>query len=431
LHEIVLSDLEPNLNHARTVLPPNIRDVILGAVLKPRFCTKFSRISDQFANNSCFTQTSFDEGYIVATNRSESICEVEFKLGKGSRSSFTNDCVSFLNRTPAALLTESKAERGYRLALGELPQPVNAPHISIPSTLSLPEAILRILRHSFQHFLDNHPGVTLSGVPESIHQMRVALRRLRSAVRVFGPVLHLEGANVLLEDLKTLFFKLGEVREADVFIGETLPTLTQAGLGARLESVLLREISAFRERAYCGVRGDLTSPEVACLVVQLNEWFESGSWLKADRPIDALLIERSIEEFAAPRIRAMFFKLLRQGYKARLGTLEDWHRARITAKKLKYAGEPLFGSLAPKVDTERLSKQLRRLQNALGRLNDLQTLPLLLARVRPSVRPAGRRSFEAAEQFCRGWSAAAAAFLIGRAEDAMKEFAKIGFDASA
>ena len=381
--------------------------------------------------NSCTTRTSFDEGFIEARGRSELISEVEFKLKSGRLSSYTEECLLFLGRVPAALLVESKAARGYRLAGGELPRAVKAPHLAVPWNLPLPEAIIRILRHSFQHFLDNHPAVTLSGAPETIHQMRVAMRRLHSAFRMFGPALRLEGANGLLEGLKVLFAKLGEVREADVFVGETLPSITQAGLGARLESILFREITAFRDRVYREAHDELMSPEVARLVVQLNDWIESGNWLKADKPIDVLLVERSAEDFAVPRIRALYAKLLKQGSRARHGTLDDWHRTRIAAKKLRYACEPLFGVLAPKIDTERLSKQLSRLQTSLGHLNDLQTITPFLARVRPYVQGRNRRNFEAGEHFCRGWSGAATAILIGHAEDSIRGFAKIGLDAPA
>jgi triphosphatase len=194
-HEIALSDLQPNLDHAHVLLPPNVRDVISPSALKPRFRTRFSRISHQFKDDSCTTRTSFDEGHIEATGRSELISEVEFKLRDGSLGSYTKECLAFLDRVPAALLAENKAARGYRLASGELPCAVKAPHFAIPWDLPLPEAILRILRHSLQHFLDNHPAVTLSGAPESIHQMRVAMRRLRSAIRMFSPVLRLEGTH--------------------------------------------------------------------------------------------------------------------------------------------------------------------------------------------------------------------------------------------
>src|SRR4029078_8158040 len=166
---------------------------------------------------------------------------------------------------------------------------------------------------------------------------------------------------------------LGGRAEGDVFVAQTLLPLAAADLGKTLESVLRREIAAFRAAAYERARTELTSAEFARLVVQLNDWIESKNWLKADRPIDALLVERAAEDFAVPRIRALHGKLLRQGAKARCGTLDDWHRTRIAAKRLRYAGEPLFQALAPKIDTERLSKQLRRLQNFLGRLHDLHT----------------------------------------------------------
>jgi CHAD domain-containing protein len=248
---------------------------------------------------------------------------------------------------------------------------------------------------------------------------------------MFAPVLRLEDTRGLFQALKTIFTQLGGVREADVFIAETLLPLAAAGLGKTLESVLRREIAAFRAAAYERARTELTSAEFARLVVQLNDWIESKNWLKADRPIDALLVERAAEDFAVPRIRALHAKLLRQGAKARCGTLDDWHRTRIAAKRLRYSGEPLFQALAPKIDTERLSKQLSRLQNSLGRLNDLQTIAPFLARVRPHVQGRSRRNFEAAEHFCRGWSGAAAASLVDHAEEAMKGFERIELDASA
>jgi len=428
-HEIELSDLQPNPDPARSVLPPPVRAAIAQATLKPRFRTRFSRISYQWANDSSATRTLLDEGHIEADGRSELISEVELKLKGGQLASYSDECLSLLRRAPASLLVEGKASRGYRLASGELPRGVNATHVSISGDVPLPEAILRVFRHSFQHFLDNHPAVTLTGTPESIHQMRVSLRRLRSVIRVFSPVLCLEGANDLIGDIKTLFAKLGEAREADVFLGETLPAISRAGLCATFESVLVREVTTFRDRVYHEIREELMSADIARLVVQLNNWIEGGTWLKANRPIDALLIERSVEDFALPRISSLCSKLLKHGAKARHGTLDDWHRARIAAKKLRYAGEPLFGALATRFDIEGLSKQLSRLQTSLGRLNDLETVTPFLARVRSHIQGRSRRNFEAAECFCNGWACATSATMIGQAENAIESFAKIGLDA--
>src|SRR6476661_4460705 len=207
-HEIVLSDLEPNLEHARALLAPDLRDVISPSALKPRFRTRFSRISHQFANDSCITRASFDGGCIEATGRSELISEVEFKLKGGRLNSYTQECVSFLAEVPAALLIESKAARGYRLAAGELP-------------------------HGFQHFLDNYPAVTLAAEPEGIHQMRVAVRRLLSAIRMFAPVVRLEDTSGLFQALKTIFTQLGGVREVTCSSRRRFSRLPQRASGKR------------------------------------------------------------------------------------------------------------------------------------------------------------------------------------------------------
>jgi triphosphatase len=231
--EISLSALQPNLDHVRTLIPPNVRDAISPSALKPCFRTRFSRISHQFANDSRTTQISFDDGHIEARGRSQAISEVEFKLKGGELASYTKDCLAFLGRVPAALLVESKAARGYRLAADELPCAVSASDLIIPWNVPLPEAITGVLRHSFQHFLDNHPAVTLGGAPESIHQMRVAMRRLRSAIRMFGPVLRLESASSLLQRFRAIF------TAQDIF----LPLSRLPMVGTCLESIGGRKLS--------------------------------------------------------------------------------------------------------------------------------------------------------------------------------------------
>ena len=100
-------------------------------------------------------------------------------------------------------------------------------------------------------------------------------------------------------------------------------------------------------------------------------------------------------------------------------SLEEWHRARIAAKVLRYGGEPLFGTLAPRIDAGRLAKQVSRLQTSLGHLNDLQTIAPFLARVKPHVQDANQGDFTAGEHFCRGWSGAATAALLGNSREAM------------
>jgi triphosphatase len=419
-HEIALSDLQPNIDHARAFLPASVGQAISRSALKPRFRASTNRISRFITNKDCIANITFDQGTMKAPRGTEPISEIGLELQSGRLDAFAKECLSFLDQVPAGILVEGNAARGYRLVSGEPARAARLKRIVVPPQTPLPEAILRILRHGLQHFLDNHPAVTLSGEAESIHQMRVGMRRLRSAIRMFSPVLCLEGTTALFASLRVLFAKLGDVREADVFVQETLPQIGEAGLGERLEAVLRTEIEAFRRKAYHDVREALMSPDFARAVVRLNEWVETGNWLKADQPVDALLAERAAEDFAVPRVTRLYAKLIRCGARAEQGSLNDWHRARIAAKRLRYGGEPLFGALAPKIDAGQFAKQISRLQTLLGKLNDLESVASLFARVRPAVKAANRHDFEAAEQFCRGWSGATAVALVARAKEATR-----------
>jgi inorganic triphosphatase YgiF len=127
--------------------------------------------------------------------------------------------------------------------------------LAVPWDLQLPQAILRILRHGFQHFLDNYPAVTLAGEPEGIHQMRVAMRRLLSAIRMFGPVLRLEDARELFQALKTLFSQLGGVREAGSS-GSRFRRWPRQASGQRLSRFSAEKLRPF---AVPPIRGPLTN----------------------------------------------------------------------------------------------------------------------------------------------------------------------------
>jgi triphosphatase len=418
-HEIKLDDLQLRFDHARAFLPASLRHAISGSMIKPRFRTNFSRIRYSFA---CGLDAWFDVGFIEAAGSRESVAEVAFEARDCELDCYSKECLAFLDRVPASIVLESNAARGYRLASGELPQPAFAESISIAPLVPLPDAILRIFRHGFAHFLNNQPAIALTGISEAIHQMRVGIRRLRSAIHTFRPVLCLDGGQDLLSATKSLFAKLGEVRDADVFLRETLESVTKAGLGESRESLLREEIKTYRDSIYRALRDELMSPNFARLVVRLNTWIEGGRWLKAEKPIDALLAERAIEEFAVPRIITLRTKMLKRGRDARHGSVDDWHRVRIAVKRLRYGGEPLYGA-SPKVD-RKFSRRLGRLQTSLGRLNDLETVGTLLSRVQPNVRAANRREFAAAQHFCLGWSGATAAMLRQDAETAMEDFDK-------
>jgi CHAD domain-containing protein len=367
----------------------------------------------------------FDDGHILAAGRSRPILEVEHELKNGKPSALSSSCLEFLDRNPCAIGVEGKAARGYRLWQGDTAQPVYQKKVRIARDTRLPEALHRIFANNFSHALANLPALADTGVPASIHQMRVGLRRLRSAFYAFKPVLSGDGVRDLNGGTKRIFALLGEVREADVFLADTLPNVPANVLPARGRRLLERVVAAERDAALARLQNCLTGKDFARLVVEIDTWIEGRSWLTFARPVDRLLVDRPIGEFAAARLQNMHRKFIKLGRKAIVGTLDDWHQVRIMAKKLRYSGEPLLAALDDEVDPD-YAKNLAQLQETLGHINDSHSARAFLERIRASVPARSRASFAEAAAYCIGWGAASAQAASRVVADGWRAFEATG-----
>src|SRR5687767_9632189 len=75
----------------------------------------------------------------------------------------------------------SKADRGYRLRTGQAPAARKAPDLDLNRDIGVPGAFQEIVAAGLGHLLANQPAAA-AGDPEGVHQMRVAIRRLRTAL---------------------------------------------------------------------------------------------------------------------------------------------------------------------------------------------------------------------------------------------------------
>lgn len=209
--------------------------------------------------------------------------------------------------------------------------------------------------------LVHDPRMRRSGDPEDLRKTRVAMRRLRSDLRSFGPLLRPE-AQELRRELGWVRRQLGVVRDADVLAarladqGQTLPEEDQAGLSALLERLV-----ADRERARAELDRALDSDRYAVLLDALVEAANSPPCLpEADVPAGEVLpglVRRRWE-----RLREAVNDLGEEPSPAEL------HKVRVKVKRCRYAAQaarPIVGKPA-----KRFAKRLGRLQDVLGRLQD-------------------------------------------------------------
>ncbi|MBV9169762.1 MAG: CHAD domain-containing protein [Chloroflexi bacterium] len=216
---------------------------------------------------------------------------------------------------------------------------------------------LAVLREQTGLLQAHAEGARSGEQPRGVHQMRVATRRLRAALRVFEDVLSAEAAG-LSDELRWLAALLGAVRDLDVQLQHTGERAVELGLVEGLHPYCAW-LSVERERARQTLVCGLDDERYRTLAQHLDRVGEE--W----RPV----ADTAAGVGAVRRIRPLAKKLWRAADD--LGpssAVEDLHRARIKAKRLRYAVEfyvPLLGAPA-----EDVVKRTVDVQDLLGEHQD-------------------------------------------------------------
>ncbi|MGF7158996.1 inorganic triphosphatase YgiF [Rhodoligotrophos appendicifer] len=426
-HEVEIDDAKPNLTHLSLVLPDGIASKLDLTTLQPIFTTKFMRRRHRGGTDGA-AEFAYDQGEILGRDGATPISEVEIELKTADVAAYVRACLEFLEQVPAGFIDSGKAARGYRLATAEAPQAYYSSKLALASDMPLPSAIRLMLHHNFSHFLQNISAVR-AGVPEGIHQIRVGLRRFRSTVSAFKPVLRTREADAELAAVKAFFNLTGAVRETDVFLAETLPLLVETGMKPRLAEEVTKAAHRYRQSALDKVISALDSTEMARMIISLYGWIEAGKWMKRTTPLDALLENRPVHAFAAPRLRKLHKKLLKMGRAARGSVhVADWHKARISAKKLRYTAEPLLTTLnLDEAEVEQYRDNISAIQGELGRLNDLSVAEDFLKRLIEEAPSKKRKHLKAALDILHQWHLTAEDGFIVEAAKAFRSFEREGF----
>ncbi|MDF3117931.1 CHAD domain-containing protein [Burkholderia semiarida] len=211
-------------------------------------------------------------------------------------------------------------------------------------------------------WLGNERGVLDRDDPEFVHQMRVALRRLRTLMRFFPRFTDRRWKDTLGVDLRWLAALLGTVRDWDVFATESLPALIAADGGGDWDGTL-DAARAQSMAARVELRQALHSARYARLTLGWLEWLSALALPAADGD-DA----PSLRRHATKRVRRLFGHLYGSPSLTSLDTAAR-HQVRIEAKRLRYALE-FFASLASRRTRNETVKTLARVQSVLGEAND-------------------------------------------------------------
>ena len=334
-------------------------------------------------------EAAVDEGEIRAADedRAEPISEVELELKDGDAAALYDLAAQLVEVAPLRIETRSKSERGYRLVEGgdAAPPAVHAEPLGLDPEMTVEAALQKIGRGCLAQLLRNEPAV-LSGQPEGVHQMRVAVRRLRSAISSLKRFLPQEDVHWVTEELRWLSGTLGPARNLDVFATELVPPARTGLPDEPGWDDLAAALDRLRVAAYDQISQAILSQRYTASMLRLLRWFEGSGWRRrsASDELDAMT---SPIGAITPGVLDRRRRKVRQRGKG-FGSLapRERHKLRIAVKKLRYTIE-LFGGLFDKDGLERFVGRLKRLQSDLGYANDVRVahefVTELLAQIDP------------------------------------------------
>ena len=208
---------------------------------------------------------------------------------------------------------------------------------------------------------------------EGPHQLRVGLRRLRSAFSVYAAVLRSPEMKRLDAEARWLGQEVGSLRDLDVVANdmarreaETHPD--EPGLSA-LADVVARQARERREQ----LRKLLVGARVQAFLIDLARFVETRGWLVAQDFGQTERLAAPITTLARASLNKRWKKTAKHAQGLATLTVEQRHELRKELKKLRYAVE-FFCSLFPAKRIDPFLKRLKKLQTVFGDLNDAATL---------------------------------------------------------
>jgi triphosphatase len=287
--------------------------------------------------------------------------------------------------------------RAPALPVEPAPPIIRAGAVALTGDMPAGAAAAMVLRACHAHWLGNEAAVRMRDA-EGVHQMRVALRRLRAALALFRAMAPPARLKSLDADVKWLAGRLGAARDWDVFLETTLAPLMEERRGEPGLMEIRQMVGELRGTAYDELLAALGSGRYTALASEL-------AMLAGDIQASGSAAELAIRDLMQHALDRRYTKILRRGRRLEKLNPEQRHQLRIQLKKLRYCTD-FSRAIFPRKRRRRFSRELGALQDLFGALNDAATAERLVRSL--AADNAGEAQSEAARAggLIIGWHAA-------------------------
>jgi triphosphatase len=363
--------------------------------LLPTFETDIQRLARTVRAAGTEVELALDRGEVRAGGRSHPVLEVEFELKQGEPAGLPELAQGWVEAHGMWLDPLTKSGLGRRLAQG-MTEP---PAVGWPPIRASGGALLAALFDAgLRQVLGNARELAAgSGGDAHVHQLRVGLRRLRTALRELQP---LQAWSPLPPEVDTalrgLFSVLGEHRDRSTLLPGLLRELAHEGNPMREWQPVLPDVGA-------AVR----QPALQSALLRLIALAQELRQFDGPGP-------KAIRKLARQRLQRLQRRTLKQGRRFEILTEPERHRVRKRLKRLRYLAELVRSVFRPR-EVDRYVDALRTLQDALGRYQDAAAGRRLLAQ---------RAAEDPGAWFGAGWLAAREHELAEGCERACRRLAR-------
>lgn len=350
-----------------------IENVLAGEAPVPLFETYINRTAAliDIAGEGT-VELAIDIGDVRAGAKRAPLDEVELELKSGAPFAMLSAAEKLFAGVAVTPSKLHKARRGFALiGLGETESPLEPAYsekTEITRNMSGIEALRSVGNSAAEQILQNWDFVIADTAPEGPHQLRVGLRRLRTALHMLNAK-KLGAEFLALEELaQKLAGVVGALRDADVLLSDIFEPA----------AVRLDEIPD------CGALREALDAHITEQRVTVRKSLLSADWtqLKLSCLFFDFLIDRALaradENFVDLKVQKHADKALAKTWRraAKWGeriddlTIEERHSMRKKLKSLRYVTE-FFMPLYAAKEAKPFLKKLQRLQDAFGYLNDV------------------------------------------------------------
>lgn len=235
--------------------------------------------------------------------------------------------------------------------------------ISVNPQQTVEDAFEHILRKTLTVVEEWEPVALAGEDVEGVHEVRVGLRRMRSALTLFDSAIPRRVTRPLAKEMRWAAKALDRARDLDVYIAENLPSA-----GRKAETKMRDIAMKHREEAYSRVRRLVQGKRYEGFKDELTHWLDTRGWRAELSAQERKGLQRKVTPFASQVLEQHRAQVLEHGKEIDKLDSEALHQLRIVCKKLRYATE-FFAPLYAQRMTG-FTKHLKALQDLLGTLHD-------------------------------------------------------------